>query len=287
MKWFIIFIGGIIATFALISFATGTGDGESPLEAIGVPQGNSTARIIYNGSTPLPTRSILSFTGQVSCSDAAPQTVCDVPNNAAQDSIFHPVGMTNTVTGSGSTTTIARQWSVNTGATAGSTALSRNSSVTGWGKGSPGSVINWSNHIRWTLQFTINPVTTNGIVRFSMGKTTTAGIGDCATRCIGFKVANTVVSLMTHNGTTLTDTPFIGVLNADTTYRIIIDSDGSGTCSATLIGAVTTEIVSNNTTCPVGLGTGGQTVVQIEAENGADAVTTVLYMHLAAYEIYD
>lgn len=285
MKVFVWFVVGIIATFALISFATRTGEGESPLGALGVQQGNNTARVILSQNTPLPTRQFLSFTGDIACNDSTPSTVCEVPESREQDSIFQPIGMSTSVTGTGSAVHIARQWSTATGATAGSTALSRNSSVTGWSRGGPGSVINWSNPIRWTIFFTVNPATTNGIHRWSMGKATSSGVGNCAVRCIGFSVSNLTVALMTHNGTTFTATPFAGVLNTDVMYRLTIENDGNGTCTATLIGAVSTETVSNTTTCPVGLGLGGQTVVQLESENGADAANTAIYIHLARYEI--
>ena len=190
-----------------------------------------------------------------------------------------PIWPTAAVTGSGGTSATLRRLAVDTGVSATSTALRRTGSDTCWSIGQGGTVLDWTKRI--VLHFIIRAVgTTNGVSRISLGKTTGDGMGNLARKGIGIRLDNLAVKGQAHNGTDLATVDLSTTLTGSNTYRLSITSDGAGNIEWFVDGVSK----GSSTGGPSALGTAGESVIQIEADNGGDAAQQ--YLQIADAKLY-
>src|SRR3990167_2070655 len=126
--------------------------------------------------------------------------------------------------------------------------------------------INWSRPITIWCRFTVSAATSTGAARFTLGKANATGVGNLATRGIGFQVNNLLLLGLVHDGSTATPVS-LGTLTALIAYDMRIESDGRGNVSWYL------DDVYMGTTAlgPTGTSTVDDTNWYIEAGNGADS----------------
>lgn len=192
---------------------------------------------------------------------------------------------TAVVTGTGSTTRNDLVTTVNTGATAGSTALARTQGYANlciapaFGTSNQGAP-DWSKRTIVAGFFGgLGQGTTNGIRRFSVGKTTSTGMGNLATRGVGLVLIGnsdtvTTLALEVHNGTTRTITPTVNVAGSGWGPRpFVFDSLGDGTVNLYWGADATSRSTPTLTTTggPVTQHASDNCVAQIEVDNGADS----------------
>lgn len=184
--------------------------------------------------------------------------------------------LTTTVTGTGSTTIGALTLAVNTGATAGSTAIARTNGTEGWSVGKAYTVINWSK--KFVATFCVSRAlggSANGKLRITLGKNTGSGVGDLATKGVGITFNRFQPVAAVHDGSTLTTTD-IESFNIDVaTHNFTIVGHGNGTFDFSYDGKAPIRLTAG----PVGDGASGDSLLQFEADNGADSVSNALIVH--------
>jgi len=185
-------------------------------------------------------------------------------------------GLATAVAGTGAVTQNPASLSITTGATAASTALARTGADVGWSAGKAVNVINWSKKV--IVSFRVSRVSAgsaNAKFRFSIGKSTGDGIGDLSSKGIGVTFNRFQPIAAVHDGSSLT-TANIEAFNLDVaTHDFRIVSLGDGTVRFYLNGALKATLTGG----PTGDSTAGDTVLQIEADNGADAVANAILTH--------
>ena len=190
-----------------------------------------------------------------------------------------PVWGPSVVTGTGSATAIARRTNTSTGATASSTALRRTADDNLWSLGQHNTIIEWTKRV--ALHFIIRTAsTTNGISRISLGKTTADGIGNLARKGIGIRTDEDAIKGQCHDGSSLATVGLSTTITNAATYRVSITSDGARNLEWFVNG------ISKGTSSggPKVLGTAGESVIQLEADNGGDSA--LQYIQIADAKIY-
>tara|TARA_Y100000310_G_scaffold321280_1_gene378690 strand:+ start:69 stop:1097 length:1029 start_codon:yes stop_codon:yes gene_type:complete len=187
-------------------------------------------------------------------------------------------GWTNESTGSGTVTQEPRTFDVRTGTTATSTAWATSTSAAteGWSSGQSRQVINWDKTVIVNAMLTTFDHSANGEGMLSLGKGGDDNIGNLAGKAIAIK-ANTTRALFgqVHDGTTLTHVDLNTVAGSGIPYRATIISDGTGNVEWLIDG------VSKGTTSagPTGLPNSGESLVQVEADNGGDTSNNIIIAH--------
>lgn len=131
----------------------------------------------------------------------------------------------------------------------------------------------WSKRFEARFRFGIRTVGTdaNTVSRVTFGKVTGSTTGDLANMGVGIKqVANGVLQLMVHNGTTLTSVNSSLTPTANSWYDIAIISDGSG--NVTLYN--NDSSIATTALGPTGNAGTNQHYVTVEAENLATITGT-------------
>lgn len=181
--------------------------------------------------------------------------------------------------GTGASTRTVRKVNSRTGATAASTNSCRTAVDQALSRGKALNVLNWSKKI--VLHFIISTVdaTTNGIGRFTMGKTTGTGVGALALKGIGVQVDNLALKGLAHNGTTLATVNLNTTLVDNQVYHLVIKSDGAGRIEWFVDGLSK----GSSTGGPTGDSAGDENLFQLETDNGADAAAQSLSVHNLKY----
>jgi hypothetical protein len=172
---------------------------------------------------------------------------------------------------------------VTTGTTSGSYGKLQSGSGIGVSLGQNRDVINWGNPVCMYVRFATAAQTTNGHARVTLGKTGADDEGALVRKGIGIEIENTTLYGIVHNGTSQTRVS-LGTVTTLDTYTVDIIGDGAGNFSFYLNGDL--DSVETTSAGPSGLGTGGESNMQIEAENGADSASqniTVFDLKLWSY----
>lgn len=173
---------------------------------------------------------------------------------------------TSAVTGSGSVFTGPMAAQISTDVTAGSTAQFRTGNRPGWSVGQLRTKIQWNDLFVWRVVFSIFGNTTNGIARWTVGKPG-GGIGALATQGVGFRVDNLALKGIVYKVGPEATVDLATTLVLDQEYSMVIVHN-NGTTTWHLAGTQ----VGTTASGPTGLSTAGQATLQVEVENGADAV---------------
>jgi len=185
------------------------------------------------------------------------------------------------VTGSGVTSHVARQARAGSGSTASSTAWVKSGTLLCWSAGQNLGVIDWTKPITLHLVLCMDAATTNGKSRVSWGKSAADGEGDLARKAIGIRVDNLGLKGIVHDGTSETTVDLSATLVENTTYRVMMKSDGSGNVEWFLDGVSK----GSSSAGPTTTGTAGESVIQIESANNADAAAHTIRVADAKYYI--
>lgn len=251
----IAFVAGSIALlFLVLALANNTGNGETPLQALGVTQPTH---------TPLPT--------------PTPTSPLDTFRFSKLQNL---TGTTTAVTGTGAVGTGSRAQTASTGGTSGSTAYIRTSTEAGYSLGYDQAVIDWSKRVSFGVRFDLTAATTNGLARVTLGKPSST-FGVCAVSCIGISLANRTLSVVAHNGSVLTSDATGVVVTTPVVTDVLITSHGDGSCSYEVRSGSNT-VRDIFTGCPSTVGVSGQTAIYIEVDNGSDSAT----QRIVVQEIY-
>lgn len=186
---------------------------------------------------------------------------------------------TAAVTNGGATGNTVRRLVTDSSSTATSTALIRTGADPCWSIGQTNSVIDWTKKI--ALQFIVRAVgTTNGFARISMGKTSADGIGNLARKGIGFRIDDDAIKGQAHDGSSLATVDLSATISGGLALRLTVTSDGQGNIEWFVNG------VSKGSSAggPSELGTAGESVLQLEVDNGGDAAQQ--YLQIADSKIY-
>ncbi len=188
--------------------------------------------------------------------------------------------LTQSVTGTGSTGRSFPNLAVFTGTTAASTSLAQSVGQTKLSRGKSQVVIDWSKKVELVFTLVLDTATTNGIARFTLGKSTSDGVGALANKGLGIQIENLALKGLAHNGSSLATVDFSLAMTTPIVYQVKIVSDGAGNVEWFVDG------VSKGSTAggPSSEGTGGDSAFQLEADNGADsAAVTVRLGPLSIY----
>lgn len=182
--------------------------------------------------------------------------------------------LTQSVTGSASTGRSFPNLVIFTGTTAGSTGLAQSVAQTKLSRGKAQNVINWSKKILLSFTIIIDAATTNGISRFTLGKGNVDGVAALAKKGIGVQIEDQALKGLAHDGSSLTTVDFSLTMTLGIVYQVKVVSDGAGNIEWFVDG------VSKGTTSdgPTGDGSAGNSVFQLESDNGADAVANTVRM---------
>lgn len=189
-------------------------------------------------------------------------------------------GMTTALTGTGLTERSAAHLTASSGTTASSTALARTTEKLKLSKGKTFKVIDWSKRIVIFFPLVSSVGTTNGISRFTLGKDTSNGIGALDDKGVGIQIDNLALKGIVHDGSSGATVDFSLTMTDEQVYLMKIVSDGAGNIEWSVDGV--SKGTSNGG--PTGDGTNGNSVIQLEADNGGDSAgQTVRIGSLAIY----
>lgn len=124
--------------------------------------------------------------------------------------------------------------------------------------------IDWSKRIRISFMCYFAYSDADTVTRFQVGEDyTKTTISDLDQKGFGFKKTNTSISVLAHNGTTLT-TLAAGTVT-DGTHLILMESDGAGNVKLYIDGTLVQTATGGATT----LGSFGKSAVNFSVDNGA------------------
>lgn len=191
-------------------------------------------------------------------------------------SVLGTTGFTTAVAGTGAVTQAPAVLTLTTGATASSTALARTTGGEGWSAGKAYTVIDWSKRIVIALRVSrVSAGSANGKFRITLGKASGTGVGDLAAKGLGITFNRFQPVATVHDGSSLTTGNIDAANLAVATHNFIIVAHGDGTADFYLNGALAVTLSG----APTGDSTSGNTLVQVEAENGADAVANPIVIN--------
>lgn len=184
--------------------------------------------------------------------------------------------LTTALTGTGAVTNSALNMTVATGATATSTAIARTNGSEGWSAGKAVNVINWSKKFVATFRVSrISAGSAAAILRITLGKNTSSGVGDLATKGVGIRLERFKPIATVYDGTTLTTVDMFTTNLDVATHDFKIVGYGNGTFDFSYDNAAAVRLTGG----PTGDGTAGDTLLQFEATNLTDAVANYLVVH--------
>lgn len=171
------------------------------------------------------------------------------------------------VANTGSSALGVRQLFLTSGGTASSTVSVQTPAVVGWSRGKGPSILDWSQRIVIRAMLYIGDSTTNGVIRFTLGKAAADGLGSPTDKCIGIVINDNALMGLTHEGTNANTEDLSTTLTDDIVYEIMMVSDGAGNVEWFVDGVS----VGSRTDGPTGDSTAGHALLQSEVTNGADA----------------
>ena len=191
-------------------------------------------------------------------------------------------GWTAVVAGSGATAQAPHLEQVATGATGSSTALLKTSANAGLSAGRARTVIDFDKRLVMVLYLTVDAATTNGLLRVTLGKPNSgagSGVGNLTIKGIGIRIANVTIAGHHYGTSAVTTTLSPNALTATTEYRVVVVSAAGAMEWFLDDGGGDLVSLGTATTGPTGLGTAGNCLLQVEADNGVDAVDTTFSVH--------
>lgn len=175
-------------------------------------------------------------------------------------------GWTGVVVNSGAVAQAPRLLRVDTGATSSSTAAAKAFDCS-WSAGKARAVINWGKRVIIRLVISNDQNTTNGIIRFTLGKSGGIGVAALTDKGIGIQIDNLALKGIVHNGSSGATIDLTLTMVDDRVYVIVIVSDGSGNIEWFVDG--TSE--GTSAAGPIGDSGSARNILQLEADNGSDS----------------
>ena len=180
------------------------------------------------------------------------------------------------VTGSGvAGAQASRRININSGGTAGSTAYLQTQGVVGVSTGVDGQVVDWSQRVLITLKFAIRANTSSGVVRFTLGKTASDGMGTLNNRGVGLQIEQLALKGHVHDGSSATTTGTLSTLTQNQAYRLLVVSDGAGNIEWFLDGTS----IGTSAAGPSAAGAVGDCVFQADVANGVNSAVQAFEMY--------